>query len=117
MNHPAESALAGLIDKNCRGFGIGVAGMDDERQTGLARRRGMRAEDLDLAFARTVLVIEIEPAFADADDLLVARQGAQGRRIGGAFARGLVGMDADRAPDIVLCLRQSLHLTEFTDLR
>src|ERR1700681_3776550 len=77
----------------------------------------MGAKDALLARARTVLVIEIEPAFADADDLGMPRQRTQRRRVGLRLAGGFVRMDADRAPDIVFSLSKRPHIVEFAHFR
>ena len=54
--------------------------MDDQRQSGLARRRDMRAEALLLRLARAVVVVIVEPGFADRDDLGMLRAGRSGPR-------------------------------------
>ena len=79
--------------------------MDDERQAGLARRRGMGAEQLRLARPRAVVVVEIEPGLADADDFGDApRERDERGAVGVGLGRGLVRMDADRAPDVGVAL-------------
>ena len=46
---------------------LGVAGVDHQRQAGLARRLDMRLEALALGGPVGLVVIIIEPAFADRD--------------------------------------------------
>ena len=96
---------------------IGVARMHDQRQAGLARRGDMGAEALLLLVARAVLVVEIEAGLADADDLGMARRldQAVGRAL--PLLLGLVRMDADRAPDVVVALGDGAHLLELVEPR
>ena len=72
MDQAGEGALGVFLLQHVAGLGVGVAGMDDQRQAGLARRRDMGAEALGLLGARAVLVIEIEAGLADADHLGMA---------------------------------------------
>ena len=96
---------------------VGIAGVDDQRQAGLARRRDMGAEALGLLVARAVLVVEVEPGLADADDLGMARRldQAVGRAL--PLLLRLVRMDADRAPDVVVALGDRAHLVELVEPR
>src|SRR6185437_14662887 len=94
----------GFLGQNTRRLGIGVAGVDDERQAGLARRAAMGAEQRLLLGPRAVLVIEIEPALADPHHLGMLRQRNEP---GNAWVRlrgRLMRVDADRAPDVAVAL-------------
>src|SRR5258708_11712828 len=97
-------------------LGIGVAGMDDERQAGLARRRAMRAEERFLPRPRAVLVIEIEPGLADPHHLLMLRQRNEPGDAWVFLARRLVRVDADRAPHIGVALGDGAHRRELAYL-
>ena len=64
-----DAGRRALVGENAGDLGVGFAGMDDQRQAGRPRRRDMGAEDALLDVARAQIVVEIEPGFADADDL------------------------------------------------
>ena len=115
MDQAGEGALGVFLLEDVAGLAVGVAGMDDQRQAGLARRRDMGAEALGLLGARAVLVVEVEPGLADADDLGMARglDQAVGRAL--PLLLGLVRMDADRAPDIAVALGDGAHLVELVE--
>ena len=89
--------------------------MDDQRQPGFARRRDMGAEHLLLHLARAVVVVEIEPGLADADDPRVRRQCGQLGRGGRRVVGRLVRMRADRAPDIVIGFGDRPHRRELVE--
>ena len=86
------------------GIVLGVAGVDDERQAGLARGLDMRLEALALRRAVGLVVIIIEPALADGDHarMVGALDQRGGAKVG--MGVGLVRMDADAGPDIVMAL-------------
>src|SRR3979490_3293282 len=117
MDQPREGALGIFLLEDVAGFPIGIAGMHDQRQPGLARRGDVGAEAFGLLFARTVLVIEIEPGLADADDLGMARRldQAVGRAL--PLLLRLVRMNADRAPDVLMTLGDGAHLVELVESR
>ena len=117
MDQAGEGALGVLLLEDVAGLAVGVAGVDDQRQAGLARRRDMGAEALGLLGARAVLVVEVEPGLADADDLGMARRldQAVGRAL--PLLLGLVRMDADRAPDVAVALGDGAHLVELVEPR
>ncbi len=71
MQHAGYGAF---LAQDPRDIVIGVAGMDDQRQAALPRRRDMGAEDLLLDAVRAVVVVKIEPGFANADDTRMGRQ-------------------------------------------
>ena len=94
---------------------IGVAGMDDERQPGLARRRDMADEALALHITRGVVVVVVEPGLADGDHLRLRGDGDEigGRHVG--FLGGVVGMRADRTVDAVVAIGQRLQRRKSPD--
>ncbi len=116
MQQPGEGPLAHLFGQDRTHLGIGVAGMDDQWQTGFARRRDMGAERTFLLAARAVLVIEVEAGLAEADHLGMIGQRDQSVAVDGFLGRRLVGMDADAAPDIGIALGHGAHALELADL-
>src|SRR5260221_1810595 len=113
MDDPGRRLLLGEDLGRLR---IGIAGVDDERQASLARRRAMAAEERFLPRPRAVLVIEIEPALADPHHLLMLRQRNEPGDAWVFLARRLMRVDADRAPDIGIALGDGAHRRELTHL-
>ncbi len=74
MQDGREGALPGFFRQNARHVGVGFAGMDHQRQAGLARRSDVLAEALFLRVARAFVVVIVEPGFADGDDFRMLRQ-------------------------------------------
>ena len=74
MQDGLEGALPHFLLEDRDHVLVGVAGMDDERQPGLARGRDMGAEDALLHVARAVVVVIVEPRLADRDAARVPRQ-------------------------------------------
>jgi hypothetical protein len=104
MQHAGDAALARRRAEHRRRILLGIAGVDDQRQAGRPRRLDMRREALALGGAVRLVVIIIEPAFADRDDLGVRGAFDKG---GGAEIRvrvGLVRMNADARPDVAMPL-------------
>ena len=60
-----KAPLLHLLGEDRGGVVLGIAGVDDERQTGLARYRDMRAEQRLLHRAVGLVVVVVEPGFAD----------------------------------------------------
>ena len=73
MQHGREGALPGFLLEDARHVVVGLAGVDDQRQPGLARRRDVGAEALLLRVARAVVVVIVEPGLADRHHLGMAR--------------------------------------------
>ena len=73
MQHGGEGALPRFFFEDARGIVVGLAGMDDERQAGLARGGDMGAKSALLRLARRVVVVVIEPGFADRHDFGMPR--------------------------------------------
>ena len=80
MQDGREGALPGFLLQDRRHVVVGIARMDDQRQAGLARRRDVVAEALLLRLARAVVVVVVEPGFADRHHLGMARRARSGRR-------------------------------------
>ena len=76
--------------------------MDHQRQAGFTRGGDVLAEHCRLNLARAEVIVEIQAAFADPHHLGPLRQFDQGRRRQVRRILGLVRMDPDRAPDVVM---------------
>ena len=63
-----------FFGQNPRHVLVGIAGMDDERQAGLARCLDMQAQAFLLNIGRLAGVVVIQPGFADADQARAALQ-------------------------------------------
>src|SRR6185437_12725957 len=105
-----------FLGEDLRRLEIGVAGVDDERQAGLARRPAMGAEQRLLPRPRAVLIIEIEPGLADPHHLLMLRQRNEPGDAWVRLGRRLVRMDADRAPHIAVALGDGAHPRKLAEL-
>src|SRR3546814_9821227 len=79
MDDAGIGALPHFVGEDRGGILLGVARMDDDRQLRFACRRKMRAETRLLTCAIRMIVIIIEPAFADADDARMLRPRDQPR--------------------------------------
>ena len=91
-----------LLTQDRRHHLVRLTRMDHQRQTGFARRRHMLSEHRRLHIARAEVIVEIQTAFADPDHLGPLRQLYQRRRRQVRCVLGLVWMDSDRAPDVVV---------------
>ncbi len=81
---------------------VGVPVVDDERQCEFARHPDEAAEHLFLGRAGGAVAEEVEPHLADGDDLRVVEGELAHRlviRLGHPL--GVVGVDADRAVDVI----------------
>ena len=92
---------------------FGITGMDDQRQTGGARRRDMRGKARLLAGAVRLVVEIIESGFSDADDPGMAGDVDQRRGVGIRVKVGLVRVNTNRSPDIRLGIGQGDHIVPF----
>ena len=82
MQHRRKRALGVLVFENCERVGVGVAGVNFERQSGFARRGDVIAKAFGLRGGRRVLVEIVEPRFADGHDLRVLATAARSRLTG-----------------------------------
>ena len=100
MQHGAKRALRHLVLENAPAILIGVAGVNDQRQSGRACRRDMRAEAALLRFRRTVVVEIIQPGLTQRHHFWMLRQLDQFFRRDTILFIGVMGMRSDRAIDI-----------------
>ncbi len=106
---PVNAPLVLLLAEDRDRVVLGIARVHDERQLRDARRRDVVTEIRDLRVARRVFVIVVEPALAEADDLLVLAFLQQHVGTRQRFDRGLVRMNADGAVDIGRALGHGAH--------
>ena len=96
MQHGREGALPGfLVAGFSRDVVVGLAGVDHQRQAGLAGGRDMGAEALLLRVARRVVVVVVEPRLADRHHLGMAASARPDRPCRCRVPRGR-GADACR---------------------
>lgn len=118
MQDAGEGPLGVLFAEDPGRVGIRLTGMDDQRQIGFAGGGDVGAEAPLLRCARTVLVVVVEPGFAEPDNLRVL--GHADQVLGGDLLRlagRLVGMDADGAPaDVIETFRKRQHPIEARDV-
>ena len=75
---------------------VGLAGVDHQRQPRRPRRRDMGPEDGLRDLARDLVVVVVEPRFADADAFRVTREGHEPFHRDIGFLCSLMGMSPDR---------------------
>src|SRR5512144_1779411 len=81
---------------------VGASGVHHERQTTCPRGGNMRLKYSDLNGLRTSVVVEVEPAFTDADNLRMSSQPQQSIDRDIRLGVGIMRMNADRAEHIVV---------------
>ena len=81
MKQGAEPPLPHFVSQDCRHVGVGVAGMDHERQVKLASKRDMPPKDPLSNIARCAVVVIIETRLADPDAFWMLGEGAHGGEI------------------------------------
>src|SRR4051794_40542011 len=106
MESGAERTLAHLFREDRDHVLIGIAGMDHQGQSGLARRGDMGAEDLPLNVPWALVVMIVEAGLADSDAARVLREldqllGGHIRLIG-----GVVRMGTDSKENALVSLRE-----------
>ena len=89
---------------------VGLAGMDDERQSGLARGGDMGAKAPLLRFARRIVVMIVEAGLAERDDLGRARARDEIGRGDVRLLMRVMRMGADRAIDVGKAFRDRQQL-------
>ena len=117
MEDGGKGPLPHFLLERPRDVFVGGAGVDDERQTGDARRLDVAAEAGHLIVARRGVVVVIEPGFADGNDARVLCQAHDivERHVG--FLACLMRMCADRAPDAIVGLDDLPQLLEAAHAR
>ena len=114
MDHAGISTPLHLLYEDFSGIVLGIAGVDDQRQPGVARRRDMRAEAGALTIAVRMVVIIVEPGFSDRDDTAVRRLCDELGSVDIGMGIGLVRVDAHRGPNVGILLCRCNHLIPFT---
>ncbi len=104
--------LAGFFLEDTGDIGIGVAGVDHQRQSGLAGGRGVGAEALFLCFGRAVLVEIIEPRLADRHDFRMGRDCHEFGHADVRFFGRVVRMRAHGAEHVIETLGDGANLRE-----
>ena len=94
MKDAREAPFVHLLAQDLDHVLIGIAAVDDQRQTGRPGGRDMVAETLPLVLARAAVVVIIEPGFADAHDLRQPRPRQQSFGRNNAFVGDMMGMNA-----------------------
>ena len=104
MEHAGDAPFLHRCAQDLGRILLGVAGVDDKRQARLRGGVDMRLEPLALRFAVGLVVVIIEPAFADRD---------HPRVVGGLNQRGraeigmgvcFMGVNANTRPDVRVAL-------------
>ncbi len=75
MQHGLEGTAFHFVAQDGRHIRVGLAGVDHQRQPRRPRCRDMGPEDGRRDLARDLVVMVIEPRFADADAFGMSRQG------------------------------------------
>ena len=109
MDDAGERAPIQLFAQNRDRVVLGIARMNDERQLSDPRRRDVMTEIRDLSVARRLFVIIVEPAFAEADNLLVLAFLQQHLGSRKRLHRGFMRMNADGAVDIAGAFRNRAY--------
>src|ERR1043166_6904599 len=73
MEHGRKGTGAAFLPEDAGHVGVGFAAVDDERQSGFARRGDVRPQPRLLRLARAEMVMIVEPRLPDRDDLGMAR--------------------------------------------
>ena len=100
VDHAGKGPLPHFVGQNFRGVLLGIAGVDDQRQAGFARRCDMFAKRSALLFAVAMVVIIVEPGFANSYNARMRGLGDQFCSVDADMRVGFVRMDANRCPDI-----------------
>ncbi len=109
VDHAREAAGRHLLLEDPDRVLVGIAGVDHERQPALPRGRDVDAKHPRLHVLRAVLVVVVEPALADADDLRMVGEGEQRAGVVERLLRGVVRMHAERAVDALIGLGEREH--------
>ncbi len=104
MEQGAERPLPHLVLQDRGGVVLRLAGMDDDRQAELARKRDLAAEHALGDVGRGVIVVVVEAGLADPDAFGMLGEPAHGGEIRRRLARRLVRMGSDGEEDAVVAL-------------
>ena len=113
--HDAARLAGLLLAHQAQGVVRGAAGVDDQRLAGRARGADVGAKARALPFGRVLLPVVVEPGFADRHHLGMVGERDQARHIG-FFDAVVVGMDADRRPQVGVALGEAAHAREVFQL-
>lgn len=121
MQDEREGALPCLVAQDRDHVVVGIACVNDQRQSGLARGCDMCTQALSLRIARRLVVKIVEAGLADRDHLRVLGQSNKILRRDVELLGGIVRMRADGAEHFLerLCnfkdLLESLHARRYRD--
>ena len=101
MQHGLERSARHFLLKDAAALVIGLAGVDHQRQAGLARGCDMRAEPAFLGVPGAVVVEIVEPGLAERDHLGMPGQRDQLRGRDAVLLIRIVRMGADRAEHVL----------------
>ena len=111
-----DARYAALLDRSVEDFRsilLCIASVDHQRQSRLPRGLDMRLETLALRGAVGLVVIIIEPAFADGDHARVVGRFDESRRAKIGMRVGFVRVDPDAGPDVGLALGDGNDVAPF----
>jgi hypothetical protein len=100
MQHRREGALLGFLAQDSGNVGVGVAGVDHQRQAGLAGGGDMSAEALLLGVTRRIVIMVVEPRLPDRHHLGMSGSFRQLDRADVEFLVSVVRMGTDRAEHV-----------------
>lgn len=104
MHDEGEGPLPRFVFQDGSHIIIGIARVNDKRQARLARRFDMGAQTLCLCVARRIVIMIVEPGFADRDCLPMLRQRDDFIGRDAALFTCIVRMRADRTIDRFMAL-------------
>ena len=105
MEQGGERPLPHFLAQNFRAILVGVAGVNDQRQSGHARGGDVVAKHPRRRILRRVIVMIIEPRLAESHAFRVARQRDELLRAGLRLVERVIGMRADGAEHVLITLR------------
>ena len=117
VQHGRERLPRHLLLQDRGDVGVGIAGMDHQRQTRLLRRRDVLAKALGLRLARALVVEVVEPGLADGHDLGVLRQPHDLLHRHVQLGVRVVGVRAHRAEHVGIALGDLQRVGEPPDVR
>ena len=117
MEQGREGPLPHFFLQDRGAIGVGVAGVDDERQAGLASGGDMGAEHPPRDFARRMVVVVVEPRLAQPDAFRMPRERDEflDRRL--FLLMRVMRMRANGAENLRIGLRHGLDAVEARQMR